>query len=218
MLYSKIGSRRTFFRQMLAGTAGLTLGSVLHSKEASGLLGSDKSDVSFLTGTDRRELIYQSLKPFKKEVEKVIGDRQIVIKVNAGLATPEYFDCSTHVDQLRGILDFLKEIYDREVIITEGTAAVKCSTFIGFENYGYLSLEKEYNVKFTDANDQPYSLKWIYAAKHHPQAINIIDMLMDPNVYLISAARMKIHNAVVGTYSLKKRGNGIARVSLPEKR
>ncbi|MFC1574175.1 DUF362 domain-containing protein [Candidatus Latescibacterota bacterium] len=200
-------SRRDFIKSLALGSAGLAAGcSQYHSQAASPAarrLFSGKSDVSFMTGTDRRELAYQSLKPFQKDIEKAIGDKQVVIKANAGLAKPEYFKNSTHADHLRGVLDFLKEIHDREVIITEGCAGTKLSAFVGFENYGYLPLEKEYNTKLVDANDTPYTLRWIRAAKHHPQAINIIDMFSDPNVYLISAARMKTHNAVVGTYSLK---------------
>ncbi len=204
VLNYEMSSRRSFLKRVSAGAAGLSLGSLYPAHEASArLFGSDKSSVSFLTGTDRREMSYRSLKPFRKEIEKAIGNKQVVIKANAGLALPEYAKNSSHADQLRGILDFLKEIHDRQVIITEGIASTKCSAFVGFENYKYMNLEKEYNVKLVDANDQPYTLKWIRAAKHHPQSINIIDMFMDPDVYLISAARMKTHNAVVGTYSLK---------------
>ncbi|MFC1607677.1 DUF362 domain-containing protein [Candidatus Latescibacterota bacterium] len=196
-------SRRSFLQKLSLGTTGLAAGGFYHPKEALPLFGSSKSEVQFRTGTDRREMVYQSLKPFQNEVEKAIGDRQVIIKANAGLAKPEFAMYSTHADHLRGILDFLKPIYDRQIIITEGTAGTKVSAFIGFENYGLLPLEKEYNVKLVDANLTPYTLQWIRAAKHHPQAINIIDMFTDPDVFLISAAKMKTHNAVVGTYSLK---------------
>ncbi|MFC1561127.1 DUF362 domain-containing protein [Candidatus Latescibacterota bacterium] len=200
----KINNRRRFLKLMSAGAAGLIYDPFHQPQKASArIFGPDKSQVSFLVNTDRREATYQALKPFQKEAEKAIGDRQVVIKVNAGLAEPQYAINSTHADQIRGILDFLKPIHDREVIITEGTAGAMCSAFIGFENYKYMPLEKEYNARIIDANDQPYTLKWIRAAKHHPEAINIIDMFMNPDVYLISAARMKTHNAVVATYSLK---------------
>ena len=180
-------------------------------------MGLIKSLVSFVTTDDHREAAYQSLKPLQKEVEKAIGDRQVVIKVNAGLAEPKYAKNSTHADHIRGILDFLKPIYDKRVIITEGTAGAKCSAFIGFENYSYMPLEKEYNAKFIDANEQDYTLKWIRAAKHHPQSINIIDMFIDSNVYLISVAIMKTHNAVVGTYSFKNVGMGAPVCHLKQK-
>lgn len=196
--------RRRFLKRLSAGAAGLALGSLAKTGDASAkLFGSDKSEVSFLAGKDRREMVSKALKPFEKEVEKAIRGKRVVIKANAGLAKPEYARCSSHADQLRGILDFLKPLYDREIIITEGTAGVECSAFIGFENYGYLPLEKEYKVKLVDANDAPFTLRWIYAGRRHPEPINIINLFTDPDVFLISAARMKTHNAVVGTYSLK---------------
>ncbi|HDY89698.1 MAG TPA: DUF362 domain-containing protein, partial [bacterium] len=201
---TEINSRRNFLRKLITGSAGVSLGTFAVPHVVSGkLFGGDKSEVSLVTGTDRRELTYQSLKPFQEVIEKAIGDKQVVIKVNAGVAEPKYKINSTHADHIRGILDFLKPIYDRQVIIAEGTASVACIAFIGFENYGYMPVEKEYNAKFIDANDQPYTTRWIRAAKHHPVPINIIDMFMDQNIYLISAACMKTHNAVVGTYSLK---------------
>lgn len=197
------GGRRSFLKTCSAGTAGIMFGSMATGSVAHALPGSKKSKVALRAGTDRREMVYQALKPFEKDVEKAIGKRRVVVKVNAGLAEPRYIDCSTHVDEIRGILDFLKPIHDRPVIIAEGTATAKCGVDVGYENYGYLPLEKEYEIKFVDANLEPYSLKWIRAANHSPHPINIIDMYSDPDVYLISAARMKSHNCVVGTFALK---------------
>ncbi|MFC1538026.1 DUF362 domain-containing protein [Candidatus Latescibacterota bacterium] len=197
-------SRRDFLKVVSAGAAGLAL-NPFHPAEnaAAALFGPDKSEVSFLVNSDIRDATYQALKPYQRKVEKDIGDKQVVIKVNAGLASEEHAKNSTHADQIRGILDFLKPIHDRKIIVTEGTAGSMVSAYIGFENYGYMPLEKEYNIKIVDANDQLFSLKFIRTADHRPIKINIIDMYMDPDVYLISAAKMKTHNAVVGTYSLK---------------
>ncbi len=197
--------RRGFLKRAALGAAGAAFGGTAFARESMAKPAvPEKSDVSFLTGKDRREMVYKSLKPFAAEIERGIGSKQVIIKANAGLAEPRFASCSSHADELRGILDFLKETgYDRQVIITEGTASTKCNAFIGFENYGYMPLEKEYNVRLTDANDQPYSPRFIYAAEHRPQPINIINLFMDPEVYLISAARLKSHNAVVATCSLK---------------
>lgn len=196
--------RRNFLKRLSAGSALMSLGGLgVVTNAAAKASDAEKSEVSFVTGKDRREMVYKALKPFQKEVEEAIGSKQVIIKANAGLAEMKYADCSTHADELRGILDFLKEIHDRQVIITEGTASAKCNAFIGFENYGYMPLEKEYNARLTDANDQPYTLRWIQGGKRQPVGVNIINQFTDPNVFLISSARMKTHNAVVGTFSLK---------------
>ena len=44
---------------------------------------------------------------------------------------------------------------------------------------------------------------WIQNDNRHPFAINIIDMFLDPNIYFISATRLKTHNCVVATLALK---------------
>ncbi len=212
--------RRRFLKSLSLGAAGLALGAASGTREASAkLFGSDKSDVNLQVGKDRREMVYNALKPFQKDVEKAIGAKRVVIKANGGLVKPEYAKCSTHADELRGILDFLKPIYDREIVITEGCAAIYMDANIGFENYGYLPLKKEYKkIRLSDANDSPYTLRWIYAGRHHPEPVNIINYFTDPDVFLISAARMKTHNAVVGTYSLKNCAMGAPVCHWREKR
>jgi len=85
----------------------------------------------------------------------------------------------------------------------EGAAAPTQNAFTAFKNYGYLPLEREYKVKLVDANETPYTTRWIYLAERHPDPINIINLFTDPDVFLISAARMKTHDTVVGTLSLK---------------
>jgi len=208
-LFHNLIDRRSFLQALTYGTAGLMACAsnqqkVIYSQNISKKISAPgKSIVIFRTGTDRRETIYQALKPMQKDVENAIGNRQVVVKVNAGLLQPKYAQYSTHVDELRAILDFLKPIYDRQVIISEGTASMTTSILGAYENYGYLPLENEYNVKFIDANDQPTTVVWIRAAKQHPVPINVIYTYMDPDVYLISAARLKTHDTVVGTYSLK---------------
>ena len=83
------------------------------------------------------------------------------------------------------------------------TAAGATSTMEGFENYNYMPVLKEYNAKFVDLNDEPETTMWIKSDKNHPLGVNIINTFLDPNVYLISATRLKTHNCVVATLSLK---------------
>jgi uncharacterized protein (DUF362 family) len=212
--------RRRFLKSASLGAASLALGAAAAPRPASArLLGSDKSEVSFQTGKERREMVAKALEPFRKEVEKGIKGKRVVIKANAGLVKPEYANYSSHPDQLRGILDFLAPIHDREIVIMEGCAAVYMSALDGFENYGYLPLAKEYKkIKFVDSNDTPFTQRWIYSGRHHPEPIEIINLFTDPDVYLISAARMKTHNAVVGTYSLKNCAMGSPVCHWREKR
>lgn len=196
--------RRTFLKQMSAGAGGLTLSSIYCMKDVSAQwFGSKNSSVTLVPGEDTREATYQSLKPLEKEIAEAIGDKQVVLKANAGVAAKETVCCSSDVNQLRGILDFLKPIYDKQVIIGEGIAAQGISVFESYKNCNYFPLEKEYNAKLVDLNDQPTTEKWIREGIHRPMPINIINTYLDPNVYLISATRLKPHNAVIITLSLK---------------
>ncbi len=159
--------------------------------------------VSFVANTDTRDAAIEVLKPLEREIIEGIGDKQVVIKINAGAILPHHRHESTDVDQVRGILDFLKPHYDRQIIISEGCANSAKSMFEGYENYGYLDLEKEYHVKLIDANDQPTAIKWIRAGHQYPRPVEIISTYFNPNVYLISACRLKSAGGVIVTLGLK---------------
>jgi len=207
--FTGMSSRRSFLKHLSAGAAGLAAGSIYKPQRASALFGSDdESEVSFVTNKDQRDASYQALKPLEKEIKKAIRDKQVVIKINSGQVAKDVWLNATDVNCVRGILDFLKPIYDRAVIVAESTAAGPTreglqSTMTGFENYGYMPLEREYNAKLVDLNDESTTTKWIMNDNRHPRAINIIDTFLDPDVYLISATRLKAHNCVIATLSLK---------------
>ncbi|MBT4484055.1 MAG: DUF362 domain-containing protein, partial [Candidatus Latescibacteria bacterium] len=206
-------NRRQFLGAMPAMAAGATgiagCSSTVKISQMSNQVGGrpfnkpEKSRVEFRAGKNRFEIISDALSPLQHQVAEDIANKQVIVKVNCALIDPELQFCSTHAEQLRAILEFLKPIYGRQIIISEGTASRASSIMLAYENYGYRPLEKEYNIKFIDANDQPTKVVYIRAAKQHPVPINVNYPYMDPNVYLISAARIKTHNAVVATLSTK---------------
>ncbi|MBN1293579.1 MAG: DUF362 domain-containing protein [Candidatus Latescibacteria bacterium] len=191
-------------KQISTGASGLSIGSLFnsHSAGAKNQL-SDKSAVSFVTGKDQREASYQALKPLENDILKGIQGKQIVIKVNMGQVKKELWLNATDVNFIRGILDFFKPVYDGKILLAESTAAGAVSTMQGFENFGYQPLLKEYNVSFADLNDRPTIPQWILGENFHPLKINIIDTYLDPNVYLISPTRLKTHDNIFATLSLK---------------
>lgn len=202
-LIMDISGRRKFLKQMSTGAAGLAFVSLFQPDEATSKIVTPKdSRVYFVTGTDHREAAYQALKPLEKEIENAIQGKQVIIKPNVGLTGKDKWVNITDVNQIRGILDFLKPIYDKKVTIGEGAAEQK-SVFVGYENFNYLPLSREYNVKFIDMNDQSTTRKWIPDGYGHPQPIHIIDYYLDPDVYMISACRLKPSGGVIVTLSLK---------------
>jgi len=154
-----------------------------------------------ITGTDRRDMVIKTLEPFKREIRKAVAGKQVIIKPNNvwdGIPL-----CATHPDAMRGILDFLKPIYDRQVIIAESTTSPK-GTLVTFEQYKYLPLAREYNVRLVDLNDSATTtVYWLMGKTHHPMPIRVIDAFLDPNAYFISVTRLKTHDTVVATLSAK---------------
>ena len=197
-----VRNRRDFLKKMVYSAGGLALGpNVFRNNLLAKQQADIESRISFVTGTDRQEMIYSVLQPFENEIETAIANKQIIIKPNN--VTAQIPLCATHVDAVRGILEFLKPLTDQKIIIAESTAAGAQSTFVGFENYGYLPLSKEYNVKLIDLNDQPSTLRWIMGENFHPLPINIINTYLDPDIFIISATRLKTHDNIFATLSLK---------------
>ncbi|MBN2315308.1 MAG: DUF362 domain-containing protein [Sedimentisphaerales bacterium] len=161
-------------------------------------LGSAK--VCLVKGNDRRDIVYQALKKIEDDVIESIGEKRILIKPNFVITTRQL--AATHADAVRGILDFLKPHHKKQITIGESTIS-RQGTFHGYENYGYLPLEKEYNVKLVDLNKQPWQYRYVFGPGHRPTPIRIISTFLDPDVYIISAAQMKTHDRVVTTLSLK---------------
>jgi uncharacterized protein (DUF362 family) len=156
--------------------------------------------VGLVKGNDRREIVYQALKNIEDDILRSIGNKKILIKPNFVSTDREL--SATHVDAIRAILDFLTPQYKKQIIIGESTAS-RGTTHEGFKNYNYLPLEREYNVKLVDLNEGSFRYRYVFGSDNRPQPIRIISTFLDPDVYLISAARMKTHDRVLTTLSLK---------------
>ena len=193
--------RRAFLEGLTAGAAGLALGNRLLPAEAQALVKPpEKSDVSFVTGTDRRAMVKQALQPFEKQIRAGIKGKQVVIKVN--MAEKYIPLTATHPDAIRGLLDFLAPMYKKEILLVESAADGQPVEGL-FDHYEFTPLLKEYTVRFVDLNNQPTSNFFILGGNVEPLKIQIIDMLRDPNNYLFSVTRPKTHDTVIITLGLK---------------
>lgn len=163
------------------------------------MLTSGNSSVAFTTGTDRQQMLYEVIKPFEAEIRKGLKGKQLILKVN--MVRTDVPLCATHVDALRGLLEYMKPIYNGQIIIAESSSVVDSAA--GFKNYGYLDLEKEYNVRFIDLNTTNGTPFFIIDSDLHQEKIQVADTYVDPNNYIISISRLKTHNAVVMTAGVK---------------
>ena len=109
--------------------------------------------------------------------------------------------CATPVEALRSLLEYLKPIYEKQIIIAESSSVPNSAE--GFQNYGYLDLEKNYNVKFVDLNTTGSKPFYVLDRNLHLDKIQITDSFANPDNYIISISRLKTHNTVVMTAGVK---------------
>ncbi len=204
-------NRREFLERFLVGLTGIAAGNTIFSGCSSNLNSSPNvqkdpfpvvpdAQVRLVTGTDRRQMITDTLQPFKDEINKGIANKKILIKLNCN--RPDVQLIKTHPDAVRGILDVITPMYDRTILIGEATSS-KVPAFETFDHFGYYSLEKEYNVKMVELNNDPVVFQWILNRDLFPERICVHSMFLDPEVYLISVAPLKTHDTVITTLSLK---------------
>ncbi len=165
----------------------------------------NRSPVSFTTGTERRQMLYEVMKPFENEIKAGLKKKQLIIKPNMVVTNIPL--CATHVDALRALLEFVKPFYKGQIIIAESSSSVNSSD--GFKNYGYLDLMKEFDVKFFDINTQSTGTPvCILDRDLHLDKIQASDILTSPDNYVISLSRLKTHNSVVMTGAVKNLAMG----------
>ncbi len=194
-------NRRNFLRTSLIGGVAMTCIKPLSTLTSLGMPEQFSSGVSITSGDNRADMAFRALKPFSGQIARAIGDRRVILKPNnVSIDVPL---CATHVDTLEGILEFLKSIKkDKNVIIAESAAGGP--TFDGYSNYGYYRLASKYKVKMVDLDQEPYETLYVFDEKDFkPHPIRTSKVLLDPESYIVSVARMKTHDRIVATLSLK---------------
>ncbi len=157
--------------------------------------------VSLIKGDDRREIARKSLELISDDIKRGLTFRQPVIKPN--FVSPTIQLASSHVDQIRGILDFLSTVYRGTVIIAG------CDDMHeAFVNFGYMRLLDEYNVELVDLNQCACETYSVMGRDNRTVPVRLSCMLMDKENYIISAAKMKTHDWVVVTLSIKNMSVG----------
>lgn len=166
--------------------------------------------VSIIKGESRRNNVRKSLDLISDDVKKGIGTRQVIIKPNFGSSTVQL--ASTHIDHIRGILDYLKDFYKKKVIVAEAAAS---DTLEAFKNFGYFRLFEEYDIELIDLNRGLFEMVAIEDFMGKPLMIKVAEILKNQGNYRISSARLKTHDTVVITLSVKNMA--IGSVLLPDK-
>ena len=159
------------------------------------------SKVSLVTGSNRAEMAFKALQPFSKEIAQAVGNKRIIVKPNMVSSTIQL--SAIHKDTIEGILEFYKSINKLEnVIIAESAADGPAMT--AYDNYGYIPIAAKYKVKLIDLDESPTKVLYVMDELDlRPKPMRMTTLLLDRNNFVMSVARMKTHDRVVATLSLK---------------
>ena len=201
-------SRRNFLKtSLLGGAAALAawrLSPVKAAEAAAGAApaaaGKFTSRVALTAGGDRANLAFKALEPFKNEIAAAIGNKRVIVKPNNVIINVPL--CASHADNLEGILEFLKSIGKSNVVIAESPA--NGSALDGFANYGYNKFAGQYGLKLVNLDTEGFEVVHCIDEKDlRPHPCRVSKLMLDPDNFIISAAKLKTHDLVGITLSLK---------------
>lgn len=197
-------NRRIFLKKSLRTGVGIVAGWQIASLPGIAQASDFTAQVALTKGNDRADNVFRALQTFKKEIAAAIGSKRVVIKPNF-VYYSTLLSC-THVACAEGVLEFLKSIGKRDVVMAESSATG--STMAGYDLNNYWSLASRYPVKLMDLNQEGFANARIWSTGNlsetaPPRTIRISKLYLNPNNFIISCAPIKTHNTAVATLSLK---------------
>jgi uncharacterized protein (DUF362 family) len=193
--------RRRFIKTSLMGGMAVSFINPLNAFSTLNKPEQLPASVAITSGDNRADLAFRALQPFSNRIRQAIANRRVILKPNnVSIDIPL---CATHVDTLEGTLEFLKSIGKLDNVIIAESAA-NGPTFDGFSNYGYYGLAKKYPVKFMDLDKEGFETLYVFDERDFkPHPVRFSCVLLSPDSYIVSIARMKTHDRVIVTLSLK---------------
>jgi len=190
---------------LAAGLRAATLGGVARASYSTSIT----ATVGIAKGPDRSDNAFRACQLFKQQIAAAIGTKRVILKPNLVWWSDAY--ACTNVAHLDGILEFLKSIGKRDVVIAESSA--QGDILAGYDAKGYLALTNKYSVKLMDLNQEGFAdvQIWKYGNSSYSggnsvntlQTIRVSRLYLNPNNFIISAAPMKTHNTVLATLATK---------------
>lgn len=173
-------------------------------------MNSPRARVGLAREKNRRDNIYRSLDLVRDDVTQRLHP-QVLLKPNF-LSSKNQL-ASSHVDTMRGILDFLMSVPNppEEVLIAEGGNEDHSGQ--AFENFNYHALHDEYDIpiKLIDLNEETnWQETEIILADKSPYTVHMPKTVLDVPC-TISVAIAKTHDVCVVTLALKNMIMGTIR-------
>ena len=162
-----------------------------------------RATVALTQGDDRRKNVYDALMAVDKDLQPKLRTRKyVVIKPNFVNTVNQL--AASHVDGVRGILDYLSERFKGPVVIAESSAG---NTQQGYENFKFTALPAEYKkqqVQLIDLNaEAKFERITVLDKDLHIVPIRLAARLLDPEAFVISSAMLKTHNTAIASLSIK---------------
>ena len=188
-------------RALLALAAGTPLSRPLLQAQISSFQG--RATVSLAHGEDRRRNVYTALLAVDDLIRPALRRKKYVLLKPNTVAVNNQLG-STHVDALRGALDYLSERCRGPVVIADSS---KDCTWDAYENFLYGRLVNEYGalrVTLVDLNEDPRPLVHeIVDRDLHLTQVRLASRLFDADAFILGCAIPKAHDNVVATLSVK---------------
>lgn len=194
-------NRRNFLRTSIIGGVAATCIRPFDTFASPVIEEKSSSRVALTTGESRADIAFRALQPFSKEIAQAVGNKRIVLKPNFVSTTTPL--AATHADTMEGTLEFFKSIGKlNNVIIAESAGSGPAKE--GYDNYGYFKLLNKYPVKLVDLDQEGSEVLYVFDEKDmRPHAVRTSSILLDPETYVVSIAKLKTHDRAVATLSLK---------------
>jgi len=142
--------------------------------------------------------VYEALTLIENEIRKSLkGKRKILVKPN--FVSSRQLS-ATHIDAVRAVLDVISRYHSGNIIIGEGPSSSNLRNAL--INFGYLKLQKEYDIEFVDLNEDDYVELKGFDSQMKPLKLRMSKTLIESD-YRISVALPKTHDFVITTLSIK---------------
>jgi uncharacterized protein (DUF362 family) len=167
-----------------------------------------RATVAIMQSENRTKNVYNALMAIDKELRpKLKGKKSVVIKPN--FVNTQNQLAASHVDGIRGILEYLNGRFKGPIYIAESSAG---NTNQGYENFKYTVLPTEYKrqqVSLIDLNEEGKFERIALLDKDlHIVPCRLAARLLDPDAFVISSAMLKTHNTVIASLSMKNMALG----------
>jgi uncharacterized protein (DUF362 family) len=153
------------------------------------------SDVALVKGDERRQNILRALELIEDQIS--LGER-ILVKPNLVSVTKPL--SGTHAEALDGVLKFIRQRTDREIVVAEGSA--HADSMKGFQLYGLAEIAKRYGARLVDLNRDQWVEVKVVDRDVQPISLRFAKTVAESD-FRISLTPMKTHDAVIITLSLK---------------